>query len=187
MASKKPKDQKEQKEQKYYKFLAGNLKCNYEYREFYYPAPTPKYNEKGELTCWDPGAWVTVPNAPVNGEACDVGLHLMKVPKPLYGRYSGNCYLAEDKDLCGEDKDKTRFKSVRLLKPISSKEIFFSGANLSGANLSGANLSGANLSGANLSGANLSRARLIEGTLSPEQTKMIVTPNGDLNIEKPEA
>ena len=213
--------------QRYFKFLAGNLKCNYIGKECYYPAPTPNYNDKGEVASWTPGEWVTVPDAPVDGEACGVGLHLMKVLNPLYGRYSGNCYEAEGKDLCGQDNNKARFKSVRLLKPVQTNKIFkpkadlsranlsradLSGANLSeanlseanlyGANLYGANLYGANLYGANLSGANLyeadlseanlyganlSRARLIEGALSPEQTKMIVTPDGDLIIEKAEA
>jgi hypothetical protein len=206
MASKKTAET-EELTQRYFKFLAENLKCNYEDREFYYPAPTPKYNEKAELTGWEPSEWVTVPNAPVNGEACDVGLHLMKVLKPIYGRYTGNCYEAEGKDLCGEDSAKARFKSVRLLKPMRPNEIFkreadLSGANLFGAdlfgadlfgadlfgaNLSGANLFGADLSGADLSGANLSRARLIEGALSPKQKKMIITPNDDLIIEKKEA
>ena len=171
---------------KLYKFLAGNLKCGRDI-EFYYPAPTPQYNEKGELTGWEPGAWVTMPNAPADGEACGVGLHLMKVPKPIYTRYLENCYEAEGKDLLGEDSEKARFRSVRLLKPVPKNLIFKPKADLSGANLYGANLSGANLTRANLSGANLYGARIIEGALSPEQIELIVTPVGDMIIEEKES
>jgi hypothetical protein len=223
------------KKQAYYKFLAGNLKCGYD-SEFYYPAPTPKYDDAGKLIGWDAGAWVTMPNAPADGKACGVGFHLMKVLKPIYTRYMENCYEAEGKDLLGEDNEKARFRSVRLIRPVPKNLIFkpkadlfranLSGADLSRANLSGANLSEANLSGANLSEANLfranlseanlfranlseanlsgadlfgadlsranlfranlSEARIIEGTLSPEQTKLIITPDGDMIIEKRE-
>jgi hypothetical protein len=213
------------KKQIYYKFLAGNLKCGYD-SEFYYPAPTPKYDDTAKLIGWDAGAWVTIPNAPADGKACGVGLHLMKVLKPIYTRYMENCYEAEGQDLLGEDNDKARFRSVRLIRPVPKNLIFkpkadLYGANLYGANLSRANLSGANLSradlsgadlyganlsranlyganlsradlsranlsGANLSRANLSGARIIEGTLSPEQTKLIITPDGDMIIEKEE-
>lgn len=151
---------KSKKAPKFYKFLAGNLKCGYD-TEFYYPAPTPEYDEKGKLKGWEPGAWVTMPNAPADGEACGVGLHLMKVLKPIYVRYVGNCYEAEGRDLLGEDNNKARFRSVRLLKPVPKSMIF-------------------------KPKANLSRARIIEGALSPEQTKQIITSGGDMIIEKKE-
>lgn len=71
------------------------------------------------------------------------GLHLMKVLNPIYTQYKGNCYEAEGKNKLGEDDNKIRFKSIRLLRPISKNEIFKPSANLRYANLRSANLSSA--------------------------------------------
>jgi hypothetical protein len=169
--------QEDKPTQKYYKFLGGNLKCGYSDKHFYYPAPTPQYDRNGELKGWKPSAWITEPNADtISKDACGVGLHLMKIPNPRYVRYIGNAYLAEGKTLLGEDDEKARFKSIRLLRPLEKSEIFYPKTNLPGANLSGANLSEANLFRANLSwadlswadlpGANLSEANLSEANLS---------------------
>ena len=123
------------------------------------------------------GKWLTLPENEVdrNGKPCGRGFHLMKIPNPKYCRYEVG-FLAIGKGKLGEDEEKIRFKSIKLIRPLKKLEIFFqkaelSGANLSGAYLFGANLSGAylfgaNLSGAYLSGVNLSRANLSEADLS---------------------
>ena len=157
--------------QVFYKFLAGNLASSHD-SEFYYPAPTYDLKRKK----WKPGAWVSAPDLTKKtmqeeqGQPCGHGLHLMKVPKPVYVRYSGNAYVAEGRELLGEDNEKARFKQIRLIRPLAFTEIFhpkayLSGADLSGADLSGADLSGAYLFGAYLYGAYLSGANLFGADL----------------------
>ena len=116
----------------YWKFLGPNLTGS---NEFYYPAPT--WNPiTGK---WKPSAWICDPNPDRTSKvACGHGLHLMKICKPVYTRYTGNCYLAEGKELLGEDAEKARFAKVRLLRPVMPAEIFKPKADLSGADLSGA-------------------------------------------------
>ena len=125
---------------------------------------------------WIPGTWNEEPNGVKSDEACGVGLHVWK-NKPRWSVISylpDHTYLVEEvEQLLGEDKEKARYKRVKIsLLPLSLEDLLkkdkkgLSGAHLSGANLSGAHLSGANLSGANLSGAHLSGANLSYAYLS---------------------
>ena len=112
------------------------------------------------------GKWLTLPENEVdrNGKPCGRGFHLMKIPNPKYCRYEVG-FLAIGKGKLGEDEEKIRFKSIKLIRPLKKLEIFFQKAELSGANLSGAYLSRANLSGSDLSGANLSEADLFRAIM----------------------
>lgn len=144
-----------------YKFLQANLASNYD-SDFHYPAPT--YDPK--TSKWIPTAWIKHPNPDkTSKDACGVGFHLMKKPLPKYGRYTGNCYLAEGQQLLGKDDNKARFAKIRLLRPVSFHEIFKPNAYLQGANLQGANLQGAHLRGANLRDADLQGANLQDANL----------------------
>jgi len=145
--------------QKYYKFLAENL-ASYHTSTFHYPSPT--FDGKK----WIPTPWIEEKNCDDNKEACGRGLHLMKVLKPRYHPYKGNCYEAEGEDLLGEDDDKARFRRIRLLRPVPKEEIFQPKANLWNANLSDADLRNANLSDANLWNADLRNANLRNANLS---------------------
>jgi len=115
---------------------------------------------------WVPSEWITEKDCLESDEACGKGLHLMKILNPKYGIYTGNCFEAEGKDLLGEDNDKARFKSIRLIRPVSKDEIFVPYANLRYADLRYADLSDADLSNANLSSANLRYADLSNANLS---------------------
>ena len=138
--------------QQYYKFVTAELKDAYSGSVDYTQAI---------------GKWLTLPENEVdrNGNACGRGFHLMKIPNPKYCRYEVG-FLAIGKGKLGEDEEKIRFKSIKLIRPLKKLEIFFQKAELSEADLSGANLSEADLSEANLSRANLSRANLSEAYLS---------------------
>ena len=118
----------------FYKFLAGNLASGHD-SEFYYNAPTFKDGK------WKPGPWAKAKKVTKGGGACGEGLHLMKLPNPRYVRWSGNGYVAEGRNLLAEDEEKARFEYVRLIRPLTFKEIFHEKADLSGADLSGADLS----------------------------------------------
>ena len=144
----------------FYKFLMPNLKCGHDNTEFYYPAPTPKY-ENNVLIGWEPGAWVTTNWDAEKKEVCGKGLHLFKKPCPKYlPAYCGNAYLAEGDGLLAEDEEKARFKQVRLVRPLAFNEIFHEKAQLSRASLRSAVLSSAILSSADLSYADLRSADL---------------------------
>ena len=123
---------------------------------FYYPVPI--FDGK----TWIPTEWIEEEDYEKSDKVCGKGLHLMKIPNPKYGRYSGNCYEAEGLGLLGEDGDKARFKKIRLIRPVERKEIFKSHADLSFANLSFANLRSADLSSADLRSANLRYANFLE-------------------------
>jgi hypothetical protein len=163
---------------KYYKFLDTNMKSYYD-NNFYYQMPTFK-NDK-----WIPTDWITEKNFEKSDNSCGKGLHLMKILNPRMVNYTGNCFEAEGKGLLGEDNYKARFKSIRLIRPISNNEIFKPRANLNSADLSYVNLYNAdlrytdlhsadlgyvnlryaNLSGADLSGADLRYANLFYADL----------------------
>ena len=130
---------------KYYKFVTRDLRDNY----------------SGAIDYSIIGKWITLPEGEVdrNGEACGRGLHLMKVPKPLYFPYAV-AYLAWGRDQLGEDAEKARFRSIKLIRQLRFSEIFHPGANLDFANLAGVDLAEANLEGANLYWANLAKANL---------------------------
>ena len=142
--------------QQYYKFLTAELK----------DAHTCKVDYTKAI-----GKWMTLPESKVDrdGEPCGRGFHLMKIPNPVYCNYQIG-FLAEGRDKLGEDKEKIRFRSVKLVRPLRKSEIFFEGANLACAkifnlylpatNLSHANLSFADLTSSNLRAANLSYANL---------------------------
>ena len=132
--------------QQYYKFVTAELRDAYSGSVDYTQAI---------------GKWLTLPENEVdrNGNACGRGFHLMKIPNPKYCRYEIG-FLAEGRDMLGEDKEKIRFRSIKLIRPLRKSEIFFLKADLSEANLSGANLSRADLSEADLCGADLSEADL---------------------------
>ncbi len=136
-----------------YKFLGANLTSNHD-PEFFYPMPTQ--NKNG---AWTPTKWITV-DGPKDSKPCGKGLHLMKKLIPRYGRYTGNVFQAEGKELLGEDDEKFRFRQIRLLYPVMPNEIFKPKADLEGADLKGANLRWAHLKGANLKGAYLKGADL---------------------------
>ena len=116
---------------------------------------------------WEIGVWrkQKVPTEWRDGQACGVGLHLMRQPVPLYAPYAIG-FLAVGKGLLGCDNDKMRFESVKLLRPLRFSEIFNPGADLTEAYLTRANLTGANLTGANLFRAYLTRANLTGADLT---------------------
>ena len=149
----------------FYKFLAGNLTSGND-PTFYYNGPIWTGKK------WKPGPWMRAKDVTKQtveaekGRACGHGIHLMKIPKPVYAHWSGNAYIAEGRHLLGGDHEKARFLEARLLRPLEFREIFHPKADLSRADLSGANLSGADLYGANLYGADLSRADLSGANLS---------------------
>ena len=142
--------------QQYYKFLTAELKDAYSCKVDYTKAI---------------GKWMTLPESEIdrNGEPCGRGFHLMKIPNPKYCNYQIG-FLAEGKDKLGEDREKARFRSVKLIRPLRKSEIFFKGADLQNAriynlylpaiNLSHANLVCADLTSSNLRAANLSYADL---------------------------
>ena len=142
--------------QQYYKFLTAELKDAYSCQVDYTMAI---------------GKWMTLPESEVDrdGKSCGRGFHLIKIPNPKYCNYQIG-FLAEGKDKLGEDEEKARFRSVRLIRPLRKSEIFFEGANLESAkipnlylpatNLSHANLYYADLTSSNLRAANLSYANL---------------------------
>lgn len=148
--------------QQYYKFLTAELKDAYSCQVDYTMAI---------------GKWMTLPENEVDrdGKPCGRGFHLMKIPNPKYCNYQIG-FLAEGKDKLGEDKEKARFRSVRLIRPLKKSEIFFEGANLECArisnlylpaiNLSHANLYYADLTSSNLCAANLSYANLRQANLT---------------------
>ena len=148
--------------QQYYKFLTAELKDAFSCKVDYTKAM---------------GKWMTLPESKVdrNGEPCGRGFHLMKIPNPKYCYYQIG-FLAEGKDKLGEDEEKARFKSVRLIRPLRKSEIFFEGANLAYAkiynlylpsiNLSHADLYCADLTSSNLRAANLSYANLRHANLT---------------------
>ena len=130
----------------YYKFVTGELRDAY--------SGTVDYTNAI-------GKWLTLPENEIdrNGYACGRGFHLMKIPKPKYSRYEIG-FLAVGKDKLGEDEEKIRFRSIKLIRPLQKSEIFFPKADLSGSNLRGSDLSGSNLSG-----SNLNRAIMPDGTV----------------------
>ena len=128
--------------QKYYKFLTGNLESS-DNPNFYYPTPVFKNGK------WIPTKWIE------SSKTAARGLYLMKVLKPLYQRYTGNCYEAEGDELLSEDGERAKFVRVRLVRPVSFTEIFHSSADLSSANLCDMNLRHVNLCDTNLRHANL--------------------------------
>ena len=148
--------------QQYYKFLTAELKDAYSCKVDYTKAI---------------GKWMTLPESEVDrdGKSCGRGFQLMKIPHPKYCKYQIG-FLAEGKDKLGEDKEKARFRSVRLIRPLRKSEIFFEGANLHHAkipnlylpatNLSHANLSFADLTSSNLRAANLRYADLRSANLT---------------------
>jgi hypothetical protein len=143
-----------------YKFLSGNLKCGYD-EEFYYNAP--KYNQDGT---WTAGEWTECKNADRNSyDSCGQGLHLMKTANPVYVKYTGNAYLAEGREILGQDDEKARYVAIRLLRPLTTAEIFHPKAKLGSAKLRGAYLMGADLMGADLRGAYLMGADLMGADL----------------------
>ena len=115
----------------YYKFVTGELRDAY--------SGTVDYTKAI-------GKWLTLPENEIdrNGDACGRGFHLMKIPKPKYSRYEIG-FLAVGKDKLGEDEEKIRFRSIKLIRPLQKSEIFFPKADLSGSNLRGSDLSGSNL------------------------------------------
>ena len=132
--------------QRYYKFVTRELTDHY----------------SGEMDYSRVGVWLHCPDVregDCNGEPCGRGLHLMKIPNPMYCQYAIG-YLAEGRKLLGEDEEKARFAEIRLIRPLKFSEIFFEGADLRYANLWGANLRDANLRDADLWGANLRDAKI---------------------------
>ena len=125
---------------------------------------------------WDIGVWrkQKVPTEWRDGQACGVGLHLMRQPVPLYAPYAIG-FLAVGKGLLGSDNDKMRFESVKLLRPLRFSEIFNPGADLTEADLIEADLTEANLTGADLRDADLTGAHGLTGIagLSEVQKKQI--------------
>ena len=153
--------------QQYYKFLTAELKDAFSCKVDYTKAM---------------GKWMTLPESKVdrNGEPCGRGFHLMKIPNPIYCNYQIG-FLAEGKDKLGENEEKARFKSVRLIRPLRKSEIFFEGANLVYAKISNlylpainlshsvlrcADLTSSNLTSSNLRAANLSYADLRHANLT---------------------
>ena len=134
---------------------------------------------------WKPGQWNVEPDGKKSDNACGIGLHVWK-NKPNWSvvlYLPDHTYLVEEvKELLGEDKEKARYKKVKIsLLPLSLVDLLgqdrkgLSGADLNradlspadlsradlyGAYLNGAYLNGADLNGANLNGADLSRADL---------------------------
>ena len=137
--------------QRYYKFVTRELTDHY----------------SGEMDYSRVGVWLHCPDVregDCNGEPCGRGLHLMKIPNPMYCQYAIG-YLAEGRKLLGEDEEKARFAEIRLIRPLKFSEIFFEGADLRYANLRGADLRYANLWGANLRYADLRYANLRDADL----------------------
>ena len=136
----------------YYKFVTGELRDAY--------SGTVDYTNAI-------GKWLTLPENEIdrNGYACGRGFHLMKIPKPKYSRYEIG-FLAVGKDKLGEDEEKIRFRSIKLIRPLQKSEIFFPKADLRGSNLRGSDLSGSNLSGSNLRRSNLHGSNLRGSDLS---------------------
>ena len=132
-------------EMKYYKFVTRELRDRY--------TSTIDYSNVGK--------WIRLPESEIDrdGEVCGRGLHLMKVPKPMYFPYEV-AYLAEGKDMLGEDEEKARFRCIRLIRQLRFSEIFHPGADLWMANLEGVDLRGANLQGADLRSTVLTEANL---------------------------
>ena len=132
--------------QRYYKFVTRELTDHY----------------SGEMDYSRVGVWLHCPDVregDCNGEPCGRGLHLMKIPNPMYCQYAIG-YLAEGRKLLGEDEEKARFAEIRLIRPLKFSEIFFEGADLRYANLRDANLWSADLRSANLRSADLRSADL---------------------------
>ena len=116
---------------------------------------------------WEIGVWrkQKVPTEWRDGQACGVGLHLMRIPDPVYCRYEMG-FLAIGRGLIGSDRNKMRFEQVKLVRPLKFSEIFFPGADLTRANLTEATLTEANLTGADLRDADLTRADLTRANLT---------------------
>ena len=116
---------------------------------------------------WERGVWrkQKVPTEWRDGQACGVGLHLMRIPDPVYCRYEMG-FLAIGRGLIGSDRNKMRFEQVKLVRPLKFSEIFFPGADLTEANLTRADLTRANLTGAYLTGADLTGADLRDADLT---------------------
>lgn len=71
-----------------------------------------------------PGTWCSAPkNAQKDNAPCGVGLHLMKSIWPVYAPAKYRCFEAEGKGLLGQDKEKARYRKVRLLRELSPQEI----------------------------------------------------------------
>ena len=167
----------------YVKFLNENGSSHYD-PSFVYPLPTDT----------EPGTWVSAPGPePDDHDACGPQrLHLCNSPVPRGGARWGVPYEAQGSNKIGEDKHKTAFRYVRLLRRIPLTKIFYpgidlsgtdlSGADLSGADLSGTNLYGADLSGTDLNGADLSRANLTETNLY--ETNLTQTNYYEINLNK---
>jgi len=145
---------------------------------FFYPVPTYKNGK------WIPTKWITEKDSESSDNACGKGLHVMKILNPKYGRYTGNCYEAEGKNLLGEDEYKARFESIRLIRPVFRDEIFIPKANLSAANLYSADLYSADLRSADLRYADLSYANLYSANLRYADLRSARNIDETLNLDK---
>lgn len=119
---------------------------------------------------WKPGQWNEEPNAVKTDEACGIGLHVF-VGKPNWNfthYIPDHTYRVLDVEgKCGADKEKARFKRVKLARlPMTLEEILGTDrSGLKGAFLASADLSRAELYRADLSGATLYTADLISANL----------------------
>ncbi len=70
------------------------------------------------------GAWCKAPEGAIeDGVSCGIGLHLMKSVCPRYAPRNYRCFEAQGWGLLGQDKEKARYRKVRLLRELSPREI----------------------------------------------------------------
>ena len=136
--------------QKYYKFVTRELRDSV--------TNTIDYSRIGK--------WIELSEDAIDrdGNACGRGLHLMKIPNPIYVNYEIG-FLAEGDDLLGEDEFKARFRRIRLIRPLRFSEIFFPGADLHRAQLESSTIYNASLDKADLRDADLIQTSIINSRL----------------------